>query len=102
MESGYRKRLFDTYNLTHSSYINHNEQQIYRWSKRYIAHNYLSKMSNYDSESARILEIGCGRGYFLAGLQTFGYKKKLGVDLSPGDVEKAKVFAPGNGFLCQD
>ena len=102
MESGYRKKLFDKYDHTHSSYLNQNEEKVFRWTKRYILRNYLSHINNYDKESAKVLDIGCGRGYFLAGLQYFGYKNLFGVDLSPDDIERAMVFTPDIEFFSQD
>lgn len=102
MEPGYRKKLFTSYDRTHSSYLIEDEKKIFSWTKRYIAHNYLSQLSRYDRASANVLDIGCGRGYFLAALQSFGYKYLYGVDLSPADIEKAKLFVPNIEFHCQD
>jgi SAM-dependent methyltransferase len=49
---------------------------------------------------ARVLEVGCGTGYFLHRLVEFGAGEATGVDLMPARIEAARERYPGLQFAC--
>jgi SAM-dependent methyltransferase len=49
-------------------------------------------------DGSRVLEIGCGRGELLARLKATDL---TGVDLSPGQIEQAKIRVPHGSFFVQ-
>ena len=49
---------------------------------------------------SRILDIGCGLGYFTDRLRAFG--GVVGIDVSPAAIEKAKELFPANEFAVVD
>jgi SAM-dependent methyltransferase len=51
-------------------------------------------------ERARVLDIGCGTGYFVNRISEFGAQATTGVDLSPERVEEARKRYPANRFVC--
>lgn len=55
-----------------------------------------------DLASARVLEVGCGSGYFVNRLSEFGAAASSGVDLMPGRIEAARQRYPGHQFVCAD
>ncbi|MFQ5585215.1 MAG: class I SAM-dependent methyltransferase [Thermodesulfobacteriota bacterium] len=102
MSSDYRNKLFKSYNKTHGAYLDSDDQSMLVWSFRYAKKNYLKHIEKYDRNSSKILEIGCNKGYLLSALNSFGFKKLYGVDLSPDDVQKAKDIVPGAAVDCID
>ena len=49
---------------------------------------------------ARVLDIGCGSGYFVNRLAEFGARDATGVDLMPARIEAARTRYPGLRFVC--
>lgn len=50
----------------------------------------------------RIVDLGCGVGYFAKMVQDRGYKKYFGIDFSLNMVDKAEGQAPGFLFMLAD
>jgi SAM-dependent methyltransferase/uncharacterized membrane protein YbhN (UPF0104 family) len=49
---------------------------------------------------ARLLDAGCGQGWYVAALRAAGYQV-VGVDLAPGQIAAARALAPGgSGFVA--
>ena len=94
MSGDYRSKLFASYNATHVSHLDADDESKLAFFREYTRVNYLPHLGNRDENSAEILEIACNKGYLLAALHSFGFKKLFGVDLSPLDVEKAKQIVP--------
>ena len=90
MSDDYRSKLFSSYNATHVSHLDADDESKLAFFREYSRINYLPHLENLDRNSAEILEIACNKGYLLAALHSFEFKKLFGVDLSPLDVEKAK------------
>lgn len=94
MSVDYRSKLFSSYSATHVSHLDADDESKLAFFREYARVNYLQHLGNLDGNSAEILEIACNKGYLLAALHSFEFKKLFGVDLSPVDVEKAKQIVP--------
>ena len=94
MNTSYRTKLFSSYNATHVSHLDADDESKLAFFREYTRVNYLQHLGNLDGNSAEILEIACNKGYLLAALHSLQFKKLFGVDLSPVDVEKAKQIVP--------
>ena len=94
MSGDYRTQLFSSYNATHVSHLDADDESKLAFFREYARVNYLQHLGNLDANSAEILEIACNKGYLLAALHSLEFKKLSGVDLSPLDVEKAKQIVP--------
>jgi 2-polyprenyl-3-methyl-5-hydroxy-6-metoxy-1,4-benzoquinol methylase len=94
MSVDYRSKLFSSYNATHVSHLDADDESKLAFFREYARVNYLHHLRNLDANSAEILEIACNKGYLLAALHSLEFKKLFGVDLSPLDVEKAKQIVP--------
>lgn len=53
-------------------------------------------------ESHSIIDIGCGSGYFYYYCNGERYKDYLGVDFSPGMIERAKEYNPTGKFIVKN
>lgn len=102
MADTYRDRLFSTYNATHVVHVDPGDQVKLDWFRRYAQQYYLPHLQAYQGDQAAVLDIGCNKGYLLAALTDFGYQKLFGIDLSPVDLEQAKVIAPKAEVACVD
>jgi 2-polyprenyl-3-methyl-5-hydroxy-6-metoxy-1,4-benzoquinol methylase len=94
MSADYRSKLFSSYNATHVSHLDADDESKLAFFREYTRVNYLQYLRNLDGNSAEILEIACNKGYLLSALHSLQVKKLFGVDLSPLDVEKAKQLVP--------
>lgn len=94
MTGNYRTKLFTSYNETHVSHLDADDQAKLDYFLEHARINYLPSLAHLPKESAEILEIGCNKGYLLAALHSFQFKKLYGVDLSPLDVELARQIVP--------
>ena len=56
------------------------------WSDKWGAPFYHYIEKNFDKENTKILDVGCGDGSFLRGLQTRGFKDLTGVDFTTVDL----------------
>ena len=90
----YRSKLFSSYNATHVSHLDVDDESKLAFFREYTRVNYLQHLKDLDGNSAEILEIACNKGYLLAALHSLEFKKLFGVDLSPLDVVKAKQIVP--------
>jgi 2-polyprenyl-3-methyl-5-hydroxy-6-metoxy-1,4-benzoquinol methylase len=98
----YKRKLFKSYNSIHVAYLDTDEQSKLDWFVKYVKRNYLPHIDRYGRNSSKILEIGCNRGYMLAALKSFGFQNLHGVDLSSGDLEKAKILVSSAEVACAD
>ena len=48
---------------------------------------------------ARLLDAGCGQGWYVAALRAAGYRV-TGIDLAPGQIAAAREVAPGGDFVA--
>jgi 2-polyprenyl-3-methyl-5-hydroxy-6-metoxy-1,4-benzoquinol methylase len=91
----YRERLYKAYYSTHSGVADVQAQKaLFEQQKRYFEREiipHLPSLSNLE-----ILDIGCGTGSLLSAMQTAGYSKTMGIDLSPEQLEKARQFGVSN------
>ncbi|MEQ9483395.1 class I SAM-dependent methyltransferase [Coleofasciculus sp. F4-SAH-05] len=102
MSNNYTKRLFLAYSKTHISYLDNDDKLKKNRFIKYARTNYLRHINHLDKNSAKILEIGCNRGYLLSALSGFGFSNLYGVDLSPDDVKNAKTLLPNVDIICID
>lgn len=84
--------LYKNYLTTHPFYSS--KSLILDGSFRFFAKNYLMFLPS--SSSAKILDIGCGSGHFLAYLKNKNYKNFFGVDISSEQVEYCKKYITKN------
>src|SRR4051812_31593848 len=102
MPDNYRSKLFSSYNMTHVSYLDADDQSKLGFFIEHARINYLPYLNHLDRNSTEVLEIACNKGYLLAALHSFQFKKLYGVDLSPLDVERAKQLVPNADILYAD
>ncbi|MDQ2938250.1 MAG: class I SAM-dependent methyltransferase [Acidobacteriota bacterium] len=100
MTDNYRHRLFSSYNATHASYLDPDDDSKLDWFLDYARNNYLPHINRLDRNSTQVLEIACNKGYLLAAFHTLGFKHLHGIDLSPDDVETAKSLLPNATITC--
>jgi 2-polyprenyl-3-methyl-5-hydroxy-6-metoxy-1,4-benzoquinol methylase len=98
----YRERLFARYDSTHATYLDPDDASKVRWFTEYARENYLSHLKGFDKGAAEVLEIGCNKGHLLAALESLGWNRLHGVDLSPECTEKARMLVPKAGISCAD
>lgn len=96
----YRAELFATY-AEHTAGLDPDAAIKERWFLDYATRNYLHHMPS-ERGSASLLDIGCNRGYLLAGLRELGFAKLHGVDASQAEIDIAKKRLPGVELSCSD
>ena len=102
MTEAHRARLFATYNETHVTHLDPGDSVKMGWFRNYARRHYLPRLTALNPSQARVLDIGCNKGYLLAVLAEHGFEHLVGVDLSPVDVEIAKGIAPTATIHCVD
>ncbi len=91
----YRETLYRNYYLTHSgttdesAQLSHFKQQV-----RYFKMEFEKQLPK--DKSCNILDIGCGTGSLIKGLNELGYLNTAGVDLSEEQVAMSKTFGVDN------
>jgi 2-polyprenyl-3-methyl-5-hydroxy-6-metoxy-1,4-benzoquinol methylase len=73
--------VYQKYVSTHFAGEGRCEERFFRLQRRVFRKNYLPLLPS--RRSARIVDLGCGLGHFLAFLVQEGYRNILGVDASP-------------------
>jgi predicted TPR repeat methyltransferase len=94
----YKKAIYDTYISTHNRNL-HGENSLAYVKPAAIEHYYGRHMP--EDKGARILEIGCGDGYFVYHLQKKGYENTWGIDVSPEQINKGRSMEINN-LHCGD
>jgi 2-polyprenyl-3-methyl-5-hydroxy-6-metoxy-1,4-benzoquinol methylase len=103
VDTHYRDLLFSNYNKTHLSHVDCEDSRLkIDWFNKYVQLNYLPYFEGYSRDSVQVLEIGCNKGFLLAALATFGFRRLKGIDLSPDDIQLAKQLVPQAELLCVD
>jgi ubiquinone/menaquinone biosynthesis C-methylase UbiE len=77
-------KLFDGFNMKHLI-----TQPRVLLKKRFIKNNVNLK----DFRNKTALDLGCGNGRYTFALKSFGFKKVVGIDISPKNIEMAKYNA---------
>ena len=77
---------------THSGYYEnptdiHNQKKELNWSDKWSAPFYPYIDEKFNKANTKILDVGCGDGSFLRGLQSRGFKDLTGVDFTTIDLE---------------
>ena len=90
MSDAMKKDILREYGRVHGDFLDAewNCEERLAWFGRYFDANYATLFGRKD---ARILEIGCGKGYFLKVLRDRGYSDVHGIDLSEMDVDRARA-----------
>jgi len=79
---------------------NYQDYTTYHLDKNVEFNNIINKyIKPYLSLESKILEIGCGEGFFLSSLLTNGYNKLFGYDISDYIISKARSRLPKNVTL---
>jgi predicted TPR repeat methyltransferase len=94
----YKKIIYDNYISTHNRNL-YGENSLARIKVPAIRHYYGRHMP--EDKNSRILEIGCGDGYFVHHLQQLGYENTWGVDVSPEQIERGRELEINN-LRCGD
>ncbi len=94
MENKNREKLFANYHKTHVAFVDSDDQEKLDWFQKYTYSYYLPHIKGVDKNRSKILEIGCNKGFLLAALSGYGFKKLYGIDISPDDIEIAKKIVP--------
>jgi len=109
IKSWYFKKAFNTFFIFMNpdiktevkNYFDELAESREHWIRknRYYYHSLTNLFSFLIPPQKRVLEIGCGTGDLLAGLQT---KKSIGVDISPKMIEVARKKHPALKFYEMD
>jgi 2-polyprenyl-3-methyl-5-hydroxy-6-metoxy-1,4-benzoquinol methylase len=84
-----QNKLYEKYTSTSSLVDGIDEQGTINWSINYFQANYMSELPT--DKDAKILEVGCGYGRYIAALSSMGYKNCIGIDLSAEQINYAKT-----------
>ncbi|MBI2775499.1 class I SAM-dependent methyltransferase [Candidatus Dependentiae bacterium] len=97
----YQKTLFSQYHETRSALLDPADKEKIAWFQFYFDKVYKAHFKSLPY-NARILELGCNKGFLLAALQKEGYENLTGVDLSTGDLSVARKLLPEASFFEED
>lgn len=84
-----KNSLYERYTSTSSLTAGVDEEKVLIWSKNYFRAHYSELLPS--DRNAKILEVGCGYGRYLAALSDMGYKDCYGIDLSADQIAHAKT-----------
>ncbi len=101
MTGDIRSELFARYHQTHVEFVDQDEFKRLDWFRRYFRRHYLPHIDDLP-RTARVLEIGCNKGYLLNVLHENGFMNLTGIDLSSDDLKYADRFQTGAELLCVD
>lgn len=91
----YRKTLYQNYYSNHAGVSGEAAQRVhFEQQKRYFIREFAPLLPI--DQRSKILDIGCGSGSFLKGMNELGYPDTTGIDLSPEQVAKAAEFGVAN------
>jgi 2-polyprenyl-3-methyl-5-hydroxy-6-metoxy-1,4-benzoquinol methylase len=97
-DADYRNALFERYNERVGK-LDPDRPAKVAWFREYVAENYLTHVRDQEPGKARVLDVGCSRGYLLEAMAALGWGNLTGVDLSPHDVEEAVELVPHATFV---
>ncbi len=87
----YRQSYYETYNISLENQDKSVHSDLLRsWKKKYIRYFRFLAKNKVDFENKRVLDVGCGNGYFLAALGGMGASDCLGLEPSEQCREKIK------------
>lgn len=72
------------------------------YQRRLEALNEIVSASSKPFNELKILEIGCGSGFYVEYWQSLGVRSLTGVDISPGSIELMKKLYPNYSFFVVD
>lgn len=96
-----RDKIFNKYYSVHGKFLEEDIVLKQRWFNNLCEANYAGHLP-IPGTGARILELGCGRGYILKWMQERGLSNIEAVDLSPADVEFARKYVGIDNIYCAD
>ncbi|TKB09914.1 class I SAM-dependent methyltransferase [Desulforhopalus sp. IMCC35007] len=100
MQNQLRKILFEQY-ATHYRRANKDVEQISRKDEdsfKIMYGQYLESLS----QDSLVLDAGCGSGLLLQQLTKYTNIKPVGVDISKGQIDKARECLPNTELICSD
>ncbi len=86
----YRDKIYNNYVKLQSSKLHTHSLEEYERFSKFYSKKYSKFLPN--DKLARILDIGCGPGFFLYYLKKEGYDNAIGLDLSAEQIDLAKSF----------
>lgn len=87
----FRTDLYQRYVSTFKNFIENENSTSIKSVFEICKRRYLPFLSDFPKEDIRILELGCGSGYFLQFLQKEGFRNIFGIDISEQQIERAKA-----------
>lgn len=84
-----KNELYERYTSTSSLVSGVDEEAVLTWSKGYFRAHYSHLLPQ--DKNAKILEVGCGYGRYIAVLSEMGYTNCYGIDLSDEQISHAKT-----------
>lgn len=96
-----RNIFFEEYHKTRSILLDKSDKDKLQWFQFYVESLYRDYLKDV-SKDAKILDLGCNKGYLLKTLFDRGYIDLTGVDLSRGDISIAKTIVPEAVFIEND
>jgi len=85
----FREELYKKYSSTFKEHISKFDDRSINATLGKYKKQYLSLFNSYP-QSAKVLDLGCGRGILLEFLTNVGYTNALGIDISAEQIEIAK------------
>jgi len=86
-----RDKIFENYKRLRGDFLDTNISDVekQKFFDNFVIYRYMPYISHF-AKNAKILEIGCNKGYLLKAMRDYGFKNLVGIDLSPEDVQLAK------------
>ena len=84
----FRTKLYQKYDSTFKKHISAFDEKSIAAEQRRYRFRYLPLLKSYP-KNVSVLEIGCGRGFFLEFLQNEGYENLYGIDISEEQIKIA-------------
>lgn len=97
---GNKNKLYERYTSTSSLACEADKEKVLTWSKGYFRAHYSGLLPS--DKNAKLLEVGCGYGRYMAALSEMGYTNCYGIDLSSEQVAYAKTMLQLNNVEQAD
>jgi|YNPMSStandDraft_2_1061718.scaffolds.fasta_scaffold01478_1 SAM-dependent methyltransferase len=95
-----QEKIFAYYKEIRGDFLDVDDERIQHFFCNLLKFRYLQHIEAF--RQARLLEIGCNKGYMLHALEKFGFTDLTGIDLSEGDLTIARGRTKISRIIRQD
>ncbi len=89
-DNDFRTNFYDWYDSNFKKFVGNEDTSNIISDYRTYRKRYLHLLKSYNKDS-KIIELGCGSGYFLQFLKQEGFNNIYGIDISEQQIKKAKL-----------